>query len=192
MTSKRRWGLGLAAVAAMALAAVGAAYLIAALRMPYDAPLARMYRTEADLAFLAKAVDTYKRDNGQYPPAGADGLRRATDHLSRHANYVPEGPPPDSWGHYYYYVPATQYAEPESAALKCGDARSSAARSSAAYCAPDTYQLYSAGADGDPGLDAAEGRRDNICNWDRSKPWRAAYRDLNRAFMRQTGDRPSK
>jgi len=154
------------------LLVVLAVYFIVAVRLPEDAPLARMYRTEADLAGLAKAVDTYFRDHGGYPPAGPEGLRAATDNLSRNANYFPHGPPPDAWGRPYHYVPHAAY-EADPTALKAGGA----------HCAPDSYQLYSAGADGEAGIDEPGRRRDNICTWDETRSWRAVYGESNREFM---------
>ena len=149
-------------------------YLLLSLRLPEDAPLARMYRTEADIAFLKKAIEHCREVKGAYPPAGHEGLLEATRVLSAKADYVPGGPPPDAWGRPYHYVPHAQYGEPQWQALRSGDA----------YCAPDTYQLYSEGADGDPGLDDAVKQQDNIRSWDSSKTWRAVYRDANEAFMK--------
>ncbi len=167
MSSERKRGcLYVALVAAGILVALAAVYTLAALRMPQDAPLARMYRTEADIAFLAHAVEAYRAETGAYPPAGRDGLQLATKRLSRAADYVPDGPPPDAWGHPYIYVPNTQYAEPGSQAMRCGGG----------YCAPDTFQIYSMGSDGDAGLDDTARQSDNITSWDSAKSWRAAYR----------------
>jgi hypothetical protein len=162
--------LVLAALLAIAVLGVATAWLLLARRLPYDAPLARMYRTEADIAFLVTAVDTYFRDTGAYPPTGQEGLRLATDHLSRTANYIPHGPPADAWGNTYHYVSHEHYAEPGSGALQYADQ----------YCAPERYQLYSPGADGDPGLGDPSKQRDNICSWDASKPWRRVYRAANK------------
>jgi len=154
-------GMGFIAVVCAALLAA----MLSSLRIPKDAPRPRMYRTEADLAALVKALEVYREAYGAYPPRGAAGLRLATDHLSRNADYLPDGPPPDAWGRPYCYVPHTEYAEPGSGALRMDEE----------FAAPDTYQVYSAGADGDPGLESAEARRDNICNWDPDKSWRAVY-----------------
>jgi len=144
-------------------------YLLLSLRLPKDAPLARMYRCEADLAFLIKAVDHYRELKGAYPPAGAGGLAEATRLLSSKANYLPDGPPPDAWGHPYHYVPHTQYDQSQWLAQRCGEG----------FCAPGTYQIYSGGADGDPAK-----QDDNICSWDSSKAWRIVYREANKAFMK--------
>jgi hypothetical protein len=122
-----------------------------------------MYRTEADLTSLVTAVETYKADKGEYPPSGPDGLRMATDHLSRTANYMPDGPPPDGWGRRYCYVRAQDYAGSDSALRDSGGN----------YHAPGTYQLYSAGGDGD-----LQTQDDNICSWLRDRrPWRKSYEE---------------
>jgi hypothetical protein len=136
-----------------------------------------MYRTEADLTALIKAVDTYRAEEGAYPPAGPEGLRMATDFLSRKGHYLPDGPPPDGWDRPFVYVPSSAYAAPNSQALRHGNA----------YYAPDTYQLYSAGADGANGLDDTEKQRDNIGNWDSAKSWRTDYFKLNSDYMTQRG-----
>ncbi|NIA14000.1 MAG: hypothetical protein GWP08_07960 [Nitrospiraceae bacterium] len=152
-----------------------ATVVLISLRMPEDAPLARMYRTEADLTGLARALDGYYAEHGQYPPAGPEGLRMATEHLSKIAAYFPSGPPPDAWDRPYCYVPAAQYDDPGAGALRSEDG----------HCAPGAYQLYSLGADGASGIDREAARHDNICNWDKTKPWRRVYRKMNKAFMRE-------
>ena len=154
-------------------------YLLLSLRLPKDAPLARMYRCEADLAFLAKAVDHYHEVHGTYPPAGTEGLAEATRLLSAKANYLPDGPPLDAWDHPYHYVPHTQYDDPQWQALRCGET----------FCAPGTYQLYSDGGDGDAGMGDAAKQADNICNWDAAKTWRTVYREANKAYMASRGGR---
>ena len=174
---RRRGCLVLAFLGGTCLLVLLAGYLIVAVRLQQDAPLARMYRTEADLAGLVKAVDAYFRDHGQYPPAGPEGLRLATDHLSRKANYFPHGPTPDAWGRPYHYVPHTAY-----------DADPAALRDQRGYGAPDSYQLYSMGADGDAGVDDPEKQGDNICSWEEGRSWRAAYRARNKDFMRRGKD----
>ena len=178
-TSKRRRGLAILFLAVSGAIAVAAIALIS-LRMPEDAPLARMYRTEADLAGLARALDGYHAEHGQYPPAGAEGLRMATEHLSKIAAYFPGGPPPDGWDRPYCYVPAAQYDDAEAGAL----------RAEGGFCAPGAYQLYSLGADGAAGVDREADREDNISNWDRTRPWRKVYREINKAFMRERKARP--
>lgn len=140
------------------LVVLGVAY---SLMVPVDSPRARMFRTEADLTSLVTALETYKADKGEYPPSGPAGLRMATDHLSRTANYMPDGPPPDGWGRPYCYVRAQDYAGSDTVL-----------RDSGGNChAPGTYQLYSAGEDGN-----LQTQQDNICSWRRdAKPWREWY-----------------
>jgi hypothetical protein len=140
--------------------------------MPHDAPLARMYRTEAGLALLVNALETYHAAHDAYPPAGPAGLRLATEYLSRKVNYLPGGPPADEWSRPYHYVPHTEYLETGSGAVQ----------SAYGFFAPDSFQLYSYGADGESGLDASKGLKDNICNWNPDKSWRAVYHEYQRVF----------
>lgn len=153
--------------------AVLAVLLIPAWRLPQDAPLAQMYRTEADLTVLVKALDTYRAGQGGYPPAGPEGLRMATDYLSKTGHYMPQGPPTDGWDRPFVYVPSEAYAAPGSVALS----------GAAGYFAPSTYQVYSLGADGAAGLRVEAERADNITSWESVKPWRTVYRKLNADFM---------
>ena len=156
-------------------AGAAALYCIVALRLPEDAPLARMYRTEADLAALAKAVNLYCESYGAYPPGGTDGLRLATDHLSRNAAYFPSGPPNDAWAEPFVYVPNREYGETKAQAL----------RRDGTFFAPETYQLYSMGADRDPAR-----QTDNITSWDAAKSWRAKYRELNKRYFDDKRNNP--
>ena len=149
-------------------AALAAVFLAASLKMPYDAPLARMYRTEADIASLARAVELYKEARGEYPPPGLDGLRQATDFVSGARGFFPDGPTPDAWGRPYKYVAHTDYANPDWGAQRCGGS----------FCAPNEFQIYSAGADGEAGTP------DDILGWDQSRPWRPVYNLMNEDFMR--------
>lgn len=158
---------------------IGGVYLVVSIRMPEDAPLARMYRTEADLVALRKAIDTYHQTYGVYPRAGAGGLRRATDFLSRNAAYFPQGPPLDGWGRPFHYVPFTQYQDPTAGALS----------SNGDYHAPNTYQLYSLGADGEAGLHTSDSQLDNITSWDSRKPWRNVYGKLQETYLMGKGKR---
>ena len=167
--------LRFAVAASLTLVAIAViVFAVAALTLSRDAPLARMYRTEATLTALVKAVDTYYEAHGTYPPAGTDGLRLAAGHLSRIADYFPEGPPPDAWERPYRYVPHTQYHEEDCGALKAGGQ----------YAAPETYQVYSLGADGKAGIRDAIYRQDNITSWDKEKSWRPVYRALNKAYRK--------
>lgn len=146
---------------------------IQARALPDDAPAARMYRAEADIAALARAVDAYYQQHGVYPPAGEAGLRLAIETISGRAPYFAGGPPPDPWGRPYRYVPHTQYGDPNSGALESLDG----------YFAPTGYQIYSDGADGAPGLERPEGQHDNICNWDAAKSWRPLYREMTEQYL---------
>ena len=148
-------------------AALLAVFVVTSLKLPYDAPLARMYRTEADVAALARAVEMFKQARGQYPPPGIEGLRQATDFVSGSRGFFPDGPPPDAWGRPYKYVAHTDYGNPGWGALRCGDS----------FCALDSYQLYSVGADGETGT------RDDISSWDNSMPWRPVYNLMNEEFI---------
>ncbi len=156
------------------LALVAGVFIALSLRMPYDAPLARMYRAETEVRALAKAVDTYYGMYKEYPPAGKEGLQMATRFLSARANYFPKGPPPDPWGHSYRYAPGNAYETPSSEALRSPDG----------FHAPGAYQVYSEGADGKSGFDGRGGEEDNITSWDQAKSWRGAYKELNRQFMK--------
>ncbi len=159
---------------------VTVAYVVAARRLPADAPLARMYRTEADLALLVTAVESYFNAHRRYPPAGPEGLRIATDHLSKTVDYLPDGPPLDAWGQPYCYAPHTAYRKTGAGALRGDDG----------YYAAETYQIYSLGADRDPGIDDPVKRQDNISSWDASKSWRTVYHARNKAFGRRGNTQP--
>ena len=178
MIFRRRTCLVAFLVPAAAAALLLAGLIVWSLRMPRNAPLARMYRTEVDLTVLVNAVEAYHGEHGVYPPAAAEGLRLATDRLSGQVDYLPEGIPCDAWGNPFHYVPARDYAQPGSGAL----------RSQEGYFAPDTFQIYSGGGDGDAGIDAADPRRDNIHSWDSDKSWRATYHEYQRVFAEGRGD----
>ncbi len=143
--------------------------------LPSDAPLARMYRAESTLAALARAVESYHEQYGTYPTPGTDGLRAAIHALSRVASYFGGDLPPDPWDRPYHYVPNSHYAEPDSDALS----------KDGSFFAPDSFQIYSAGADGLTGKDNPDAMRDNITCWDTSRPWRSVYRVLTREFFEQ-------
>lgn len=182
MSRAHRLRRGCAWAGAVALAVVAATvvvYLFVALRLPEDAPLARMYRTEAELTVLANAVANYRVAYGDYPPAGNEGLESAVAHLTRKVNYLPGGPPTDAWGRGYVYIPSRQYAY-FSDALRDDEG---------AYCAPDTFQVYSCGADGSSGSDQPQARRDNITSWEPKKPWRALYKELTGRYLRDKAGR---
>lgn len=176
----RGWVCTLFAGAVLAALVVALGLWLMAWRLPLEAPLARMYRTEADLAVLVRAVDTYRDALGEYPPAGVAGLELATKHLSQTADYFPGGPPSDGWGRPFRYVPHGQYLEADSGAQ----------RVEGRFFAPDTYQLYSVGGDGASGLDDPAKRADTICNWDASRLWRPVYRRRNRRYLEERGEAP--
>ena len=163
-SSQRRWRTG-CFLAAAPLALLAAWWLARSLALPNDSPLARMYRTETILTVLANAVDAYHAEYGTYPGPGRPGLDAAINLLATKANYLPGGTPYDAWGRPYRYIPSTAYNAPGSEALRCGQD----------FCQPETYQLYSAGADGHPGVDDDATRVDNITSWEPDKPWRAVY-----------------
>lgn len=121
---------------------------------------------------LSAALDTYRAYHGTYPPAGASGLRLATDFLSTQEDYLPMGPPPDGWARPYIYVPSSAYDSPDSMALE---------HDGEPY-AQGAFQLYSVGADGDAGVEGGEARLDNITHWDQEKSWRTSYRQLQADF----------
>ena len=143
-------------------------FVLYSLQVDPDSPIARMYRTEADLRALMKAVDTYHAELHTYPPAGPEGLRAATDYLSRKGHYLPGGPPPDGWNRTFTYVPSSAYEASGTGAL----------RTETGFFAPDTYQIYSTGADGDSGRNNSGGLSDNIVSWDPNLAWRAHYESL--------------
>ena len=168
----RRCCLSAALIVGAPLLLMVGAYLVYVNRMPEDAPLAPMYRTEANLTALCTAVDTYFEAHEAYPPAGAGGLRLATDHLSRNVPYLPDGPPRDAWDQPFCYVPNTEYDRPGAGAL----------RDAGGYPARDTYQVYSVGANGAPGHDDETKRLDNITSWDPDRMWRAVYHEHQRTY----------
>jgi len=193
ISSRRGRTIAVVALVGGACAAGAAAlYCIVALRLPEDAPLARMYRTEADLAALAKAVDMYCESYGAYPPGGPAGLRLATEHLSRNAVYFPSGPPNDAWAEPFVYVPlkACQSGDWRSRGTEYGETDSQALQHDSVFFAPETYQLYSMGADRISGVDDPAGQADNITNWDKAKSWRAKYRDLNKRYFNDKRNNP--
>jgi hypothetical protein len=170
----RRWGCLIVAAGVVLLALAAAGYLYHASRMPLNAPLARMYRTESDLRLLANAVEEYREAFGVYPVAGSEGLEAAVRHLSRHVDYLGGELPTDAWGRPFHYVPHVQYGWPDLPVLRGPDG----------FLAPRAYQLYSAGADGAPDTLA-----DNITSWDADRSWRSLYRALNQQYFRNRQNR---
>ncbi|MCC6793773.1 MAG: type II secretion system protein GspG [Candidatus Hydrogenedentes bacterium] len=147
--------------------------------IPAGSPKARMSRTEAELTLLKTALDTYKTDHGVYPPAGQSGLRMATKHLSRNVNYITEEETRDGWDQPFVYAPSAAYATEGSGALEV-DGK---------HFAPDTYQLYSIGMDGDAGLNATDKRADNITSWEPDHPWRKTYQRRHQDYFYERGTR---
>lgn len=147
--------------------------------VPKGSPKAQMNRTEAALTLLVTALETYKTDLDAYPPGGQTGLRMATKHLSRNVNYVPTDESLDAWGQPFVYVPHSEYGTPNSGALE----------DDGEYFAPETYQVYSIGMDGDAGINSIEKRADNISNWDASKPWRETYQRRHQQYFLESGTR---
>lgn len=146
---------------------------------PEDSPRARMFRTEADLRALKTAVETYEMDNGIYPPPGPEGLAKAMAYLSRNVEYHAGGAPLDGWAQPFQYVPAYAYEEEDSQALRSDDG----------FYAPDTYQLYSPGMDGNPGFEETLKQRDNIVSWDEDRTWRTLYSERQRTYLLNKGRR---
>ncbi len=72
--------------------------------LPDNSPLARMYRTEADLAALVNAVNTYAQIHDAFPPSGLEGLELAVAAASSEVDFFPHGPPRDGWGREFEYA----------------------------------------------------------------------------------------
>ncbi len=146
------------AVAGVFLLAFLALYVYRTASIPADSPIARMYRTEADLAMLGNALDHYRSEYGRYPQPGAEGLAAATEFLSETGNYLPGGPPSDGWGRPYVYATAQ-----------------------------DSARVYSLGADGINGREGIPGSPDDIGADGASRSYRTHYRALQREFMQAVG-----
>lgn len=147
--------------------------------IPAGSPKARMSRTEAELTLLRTALDTYKTDLGVYPPSGQSGLRMATKHLSRNVNYITEEEARDGWDQPFVYVLSADYAKENSGALE-NDGK---------YFAPESYQLYSIGMDGDAGINATDKRADNITSWEVDHPWQKTYQRRHQDYFYERGTR---
>lgn len=168
-----------AALLGMCAFGVMLGFIAYSVSIPKGSPKAQMNRTEAALTLLMTALETYKTDIGDYPPRGQAGLRLATRHLSRNVNYVPNEESLDAWDRPFVYVPHTEYGAPGSGALE----------SDGAFFAPDTYQLYSIGMDGDAGVATIAARSDNIASWDAAKSWRATYQRRHQEYFLEHGTR---
>jgi general secretion pathway protein G len=101
---------------------------------------ARIAKATSDVSTLDSALDTYKLDNQHYPTTD-DGLQalvtKPSDAPNWNGPYLKNGLPNDPWGHPYLYKNPGDHGT--------------------------TYDLYSAGPDGQPGTD------DDIANWNLSK-----------------------
>lgn len=163
----------------MCVFGVALGFIAYSVSIPMGSPKARMNRTEAGLTVLMTALRAYKTDFGVYPPAGQEGLLLAAKHLSRNVNYLPDTQALDAWDRPYVYVPSTDYAKPGSGALEEGGK----------YFAPDSYQLYSVGMDGEAGENSIEKRADNITSWDAGHAWRKTYFRRHQEYFREQGTR---
>lgn len=180
MTSKRRSQFLLTLVlVGMCVLGIVLGFIAYSVSIPMGSPKARMNRTEAALTVLVTALRTYKTDFGVYPPTGQEGLRLATKHLSRNVNYMPDDNALDAWGQPFVYVPSADFAKPGSGALE----------ERGVYSAPDSFQLYSVGMDGDAGENAIAKRADNITSWDENHSWRETYFRRHQDFFREHGTR---
>ena len=163
----------------MCLFGIALGFVAYSVSIPAGSPKARMSRTEAALTLLKTAIDTYKTDLGVYPPAGQPGLRMATKHLSRNVNYITDEESLDGWDQPFIYVPSAEYATKGLGALEV----------SGKFFAPDTYQLYSIGMDGDAGIDATDKRADNITSWESDHPWSKTYQRRHQDYFYEHGTR---
>ncbi len=159
----------LIAVAAGVAAVAAVLFAFLAGNMPPDAPLARMYRTEGVVRQAVAAITAYRAQHGVYPRAGAEGLHAAW----RMAGQPALPGPVDAWDQPLVYLPHDAYTTSGLPVMPCDGGP----------CAPQTFQVYSVGADGDPGLYDPERRVDNITGWDAAPVWREAYQARHKTFM---------
>ena len=102
-------------------------------------------RTQIEL--LGLALDNYRLDSGAYPTTeqGLDALQtkpmREPVPLSWRGPYLKKAVPTDPWGNEYIYIAPGEHN-------------------------PDSYDLYSTGADGQPG---GEGKDSDVANWDETR-----------------------
>jgi general secretion pathway protein G len=104
--------------------------------------MAKVARAKSDIASIGLALDLYELDTGQYPDSLEELVARdAPSRLSEEARskwngpYLKKGLPKDPWGRQYEYKKESQHQQ--------------------------DYDLYSHGADGQPG-------KDDVANWDES------------------------
>jgi general secretion pathway protein G len=108
---------------------------------------AKRARAVADIESVGTALDMYHADNGSYPTTeqGLTALRQAptSDPVPKAWNgpYLKKALPMDPWGNDYVYTSPGEHN-------------------------PDSYDLISHGADGQPG---GTGRDADIGNWDESE-----------------------
>jgi general secretion pathway protein G len=102
---------------------------------------ARRARAVSDVESIGTALDMYKADNGEYPTSeeGLQALRtQPASAKNWNGPYLKKALTPDPWGNAYVYVAPGEHN-------------------------PDSYDLSSYGADGQPGGD---GKNADITNWD--------------------------
>ena len=102
---------------------------------------ARRARAVSDVESLDTALDLYKADNGEYPTTeqGLQVLRTAPgDAKNWNGPYLKKPLGADPWGHDYIYTSPGEHN-------------------------PDSYDLSSTGADGQPGGD---GKDADVTNWE--------------------------
>lgn len=102
---------------------------------------ARRGRAVSDVESFGTALDLYKADNGEYPTTeeGLKALRQAPASAKNwNGPYLKKALPPDPWGNDYIYTAPGEHN-------------------------PDSYDLISLGADGQPG---GEGKDADVTNWE--------------------------
>jgi general secretion pathway protein G len=102
---------------------------------------ARRGRAVSDVESFGTALDLYKADNGEYPTTeeGLKALRQAPASAKNwNGPYLKKALPPDPWGNDYIYTAPGEHN-------------------------PDSYDLMSLGADGQPG---GEGKDADVSNWE--------------------------
>jgi general secretion pathway protein G len=102
---------------------------------------ARRARAVADIESLGTALDLYKADNGDYPTTeeGLQALRQAPGEVRNwNGPYLKKALGADPWGNEYIYISPGEHN-------------------------PESYDLLSSGADGQPG---GVGKDADVANWD--------------------------
>ena len=146
------------ALIALCVIVAPGAFVYWSLHVPENSPMAKMYRTEAGLAALGRAIEAYRLTYGADPPEGIEGLEKSIEVLSRTARYFPDGPPHDGWGREFVYTPG----------LKGG-----------------FIQLFSMGQDGETGEGAIA---DDIQHTHPPRPWRKVYKGRQKAYLNSNGE----